>query len=372
MKPMLLAVVLGVAGVAVAQDQNPPAPQAPPSPPAAPAQPSPGLAKTQAAMPAAAEPTTPLAHVEVRGSGPVPMVLIPGLVSQWKVFDSFMDRNKDRYTMYAVTLPGFGESRPPAMPPEGQSYGEGAWLGNAERAILRMLDERKVEKPVLVGEAMGGIVALRLAAHVPERFKSAVALNTIPARPLDDPGRPLPTKEQRRALVDGEFAQRVAEMSDSEWLDHQARWITDSVSDEARAKVLVQQAAGVPKAVSSRYMLEYLGSDLSEELPRITIPLLVIGTAPDATGEEYATVIREMWAAEYKPAPRATLVFFENATEFMTENTPAEVDRAIEQFLAGKPVEGYKAPRTAGEQGAPAAVPSAEKQQTPEKPENPK
>ena len=57
-----------------------------------------------------------LAHVEVRGTGDTALVLIPGLVCGWEVWESFMDRNGDRYTMYAVTLPGMNGSEPLPLP----------------------------------------------------------------------------------------------------------------------------------------------------------------------------------------------------------------------------------------------------------------
>src|SRR5690606_30796269 len=50
-------------------------------------------------------------HVVKRGSGPVPMVLVSDvLMPAEEVYGSFMPQNAGRYTMYAVTLPGFGAS----------------------------------------------------------------------------------------------------------------------------------------------------------------------------------------------------------------------------------------------------------------------
>ncbi|HWQ33597.1 MAG TPA: hypothetical protein VNQ79_12150 [Blastocatellia bacterium] len=47
-----------------------------------------------------------LGHVEKRGRGPVPMILISDVRTDWTIWQSFMERNAERYTMYAVTLPG--------------------------------------------------------------------------------------------------------------------------------------------------------------------------------------------------------------------------------------------------------------------------
>src|SRR5688500_2392184 len=85
------------APIALGQDTQPAT--VPSTPPAT------TLETTPATMPVATSvPFSPVPHVEVRGKGPIQMVLIPGLLSDWTVFESFMERNGERYTMYAVTL----------------------------------------------------------------------------------------------------------------------------------------------------------------------------------------------------------------------------------------------------------------------------
>lgn len=334
-------VVGAAAGVAMGQSQ-PPAPQKAESPAAEkPAsQPAPPLA--------AAEPkVTPLAHVEVHGTGPVAVVLIPGLVSEWTAFEPFMARNAARYTMYAVTLPGFGGSEPPPTPADGESYAAAPWLANAERAVMSMVAERKLDKPVLLGQSMGGFVALRTAAHHPGAFRSVVVLNSMPAWPIRPPTETM-TPEQRAHAVDAEISQRAKQASDAEWMNEQARWIAASVPDPVRAKAMIASAAGVPKAVSSRYMLEYLASDLSGEIGKIGVPTLVI--APLPLSDPHPESLRIMWRQQFAPVVNGTVVFFEDSGELITEDSPAALDRAIEQFLSGGHVDGKKA----GEAGAPA------------------
>jgi hypothetical protein len=49
--------------------------------------------------------TTPLGQlgqVEKRGRGPVPVILIADVRTDWTIYQSFIDRNAERYTMYAV------------------------------------------------------------------------------------------------------------------------------------------------------------------------------------------------------------------------------------------------------------------------------
>jgi pimeloyl-ACP methyl ester carboxylesterase len=285
------------------------------------------------------------------------MVLIPGMVLDWSMYEAFMERNGDKYTMYAVTLPGFAKSEPPAAPAAGASFTEGAWMANAERAIMAMIEEKKLDKPVIVGQSFGGHMALRLAARHPDAFRSAVIINSVPALTLS--AAPTMSMEDRKKMVDQQMAAFIANASDEEWNKQQTDWLSTSVKDKDRAAALVAVANQTPKAISSRYMLEYLGSDISGEVGSLTAPLLAVVGQP--VREQDAKVVADMWQNAYGKAPKATIVFFEGNGEFITEESPAELDRAIDQFLTGKPVEGRKAPKLAPPPGqTPAAEPKGE------------
>ena len=130
-------------------------PTTPTAPPAA-SQPA-----TTASAPATSVPFKPITLVTTKGTGPINLVLIPGLACDASVWDEFMTRNADKYTMYAVTLPGFGGSDPPAKAPQG-IYG--TWLENAVTAVHRVIQEKKIANPVIMGHSMGGHLALRLGS----------------------------------------------------------------------------------------------------------------------------------------------------------------------------------------------------------------
>jgi pimeloyl-ACP methyl ester carboxylesterase len=61
------------------------------------------------------------------GKGTQTLILIPGLGFDASVFKDFMAANKDVYTMYAITIPGYGKTNAPPMPPDSTSYGMQSW-----------------------------------------------------------------------------------------------------------------------------------------------------------------------------------------------------------------------------------------------------
>jgi len=102
------------------------------------------------------------------GSG-APLVLLHTVRTQAEHFRQLIPRVQDRYTVYALDLPGMGHSEiVPAA-----SYEEPAMRAAVKRLMTR-LDLRDV---TLVGESMGAVLALTTAADMPERVRSVMAIN---------------------------------------------------------------------------------------------------------------------------------------------------------------------------------------------------
>jgi len=76
---------------------------------------------------------------------------------------------QDRYTVYALDLPGMGYSQ--IVP--GASYEEPA-MRAAVKNLMTRLDLRDV---TLLGESMGAVLALTTAADLPERVRRVLAIN---------------------------------------------------------------------------------------------------------------------------------------------------------------------------------------------------
>lgn len=282
------------------------------------------------AQPAERE-STPLGHVEVRGEGPVPLVLIPGFASDWRVWDAFMSRNAGRYTMYAVTLPGFGGTGAP--PPTADPTG---WLENAAEAVGALVEERGLKDAVVAGHSLGGHVALLAAARRPELFGGAVTIDGLPAYPLQGD----PTPEQRLAAVNTVIAPQVTAMSDADWAAMQRGSAQQWTGDSGRAEELAAMFSQTPRDVGCAYFIEVLRSDLSERLAALEKPVLAVAAlAPrsEAAMTQWETV-RQTWRDAFANSPSAVVVFFEETRHLVMDERPAELDKAIAQFVAGDPV----------------------------------
>ncbi|MBL8745845.1 MAG: alpha/beta hydrolase [Phycisphaerae bacterium] len=281
-------------------------------------------------------------HVETRGTGPVQMVLVPGLSCDWTVWEAFMKRNESAYTMHALTLPGFGGTEPPPTPPEGSKFSESPWINLAERAIVELIQTKRLDRPVLVGHSLGGHLACRIAAKNPGLLQSAVAVDGMPAFPLAGPGVPM-TTEQRENVAAAIYRNMTA-TPDEAWPEQQRTFFTQMVTDPARGEQLTAMCLKTPKRVASRYMAELLGSDVIAETKASQTPIVFFAAVapPDVPGMTPETVKR-IWAPFVDGAATLHLVYFEECRHFIMDDAPAEFDRAISQWVKGEPVEGKAA-----------------------------
>ena len=102
------------------------------------------------------------------GSGP-PLLLIHTIRTQLEYFRSLAPLLAGSHTVYAIDLPGHGHS--PIDP--GASYDEPYF----RQAVIRVIETLDLSNLTLVGESIGGALALTVAASLPQRIKRVYAIN---------------------------------------------------------------------------------------------------------------------------------------------------------------------------------------------------
>ena len=103
------------------------------------------------------------------GEGPA-LVLLHTIRTQLEYFRDLAPLLAKKYTVYAVDLPGHGRSPIDSAAPFDEPYMRGGIVG-----FLETLDLRDV---TMVGESIGAVVSLTVAADVPDRIRAVYALNT--------------------------------------------------------------------------------------------------------------------------------------------------------------------------------------------------
>lgn len=124
---------------------------------------------------------------DIRGDGP-PLVLLHGLGSNRAVWRPILPELEERFTVVAVDLPGHGDS--PSLPP-----GADATPAGLATSVIAVIDALGVKQVDLVGNSLGGWIALEVALR--RRARSVTAL--APAGFWDEGPRPVAIHANRWA-----------------------------------------------------------------------------------------------------------------------------------------------------------------------------
>ncbi|WP_457654382.1 alpha/beta fold hydrolase [Rhodocaloribacter sp.] len=243
-------------------------------------------------------------RVEVTGDGP-PMLLIPGLASGGDVWDETVAYYKERYRCHVLTLAGFAGVPATERTP---------FLKTVRDDILAYMEANGVKRPVIVGHSLGGFLALWVAATAPDAVGPVVVVDALPFLPAaQTPGvTPEHMEPQARQMRD-----MIASRTPEQFRRYEAQTLPTMISDSADvARALETVARSDPKAVGQA-LYELLTTDLREDLSRITVPVLVIGTwvgyQPYATREQVAA----MFEAQYARLSNARIVLADDARHFV-------------------------------------------------------
>lgn len=285
-------------------------------------------------------PPDTLGRVDRVGEGKQAMILIAGNGFDGEIFTPLAEMYKDRFTSYLVTLAGFSGTPAPPMPPAGTSYAEQTWTRGAQKAVERLIDEEKLDRPVIVGSWMNGTqIALRLALEHPEKIRGAIVISGIPKTPWWISPEP-PTLEQRIQRNDEVMAPKwFKTVTEDTWYDNNFL-PRDLALHPVRALQLWRQGTTANLATNIRYFLEVRTQDVTLDLPKLKIPVLAVVPGFDEeffAGPHDSNYMRrfcqEPWQGleDVKMLEIATIP---GSRAMIMDDKPTELQQAIDKFLA--------------------------------------
>ncbi|MGB9458543.1 MAG: alpha/beta hydrolase [Bryobacteraceae bacterium] len=205
-------------------------------------------------------------QVKVTGHGR-PMILIPGLSSSGEVWETTVDRYKDRFECHVLTVAGFaGVPRVPAP-----------MLDRVRDGLADYIRRQKLDHPVIVGHSLGGFLALDLAANYPDLPGRLVIVDSYPyLAAMVDPhvtaaSAQAAAAQMRHAI--GDETQEAYERYVKSGVGTRTMVEKESDFDRIVAWGLASDRTAVADA-----MAELWATDLRDDLAKIKVPTLVFGT----------------------------------------------------------------------------------------------
>jgi len=227
-----------------------------------------------------------------------------------------------KHPVYVLTLPGF-DGRPAAPP---------APFTAAKAAVSQLLAQRHLDRPVLVGHSLGGILALALAEEQPTAIGGVVSIDGLPVMP----GTEEMTPNERARFAETMGAQVARQPADRFAAQQQTYMRTIGSIDIGRADDLARLSARSDPASVGRYAADVLNVDLRPALASITAPVLVVmpflGLDSDQQGQTEEAKL-DYYRALMAGTPKLKVVPVAPSRHFAMFDQPQAVIDAVDTFL---------------------------------------
>lgn len=280
------------------------------------------------------------------GDGPVDMVLIAGAGFGGEIFEGFMRANASRYRMLAVTLPGFGGTPAPPMPPEKTSYGDLSWTRGVQEALAGFIEEERLDRPVVVGHWLNATpIALGLAIERPDLIRGAIIISGVPKFvPMSGTGMVEPVSiAQRVAMVDQYLApQWFSTVTRVTWDDNNFM-PRDYAIHPLRAQQLWMEAARPTLPVWIRYLCESWAQDSTARLDELQVPVLILKPGFDdlylqgpQMGDYMQAFTSRSWDGVEEKSDRIEVETIADSRVFIMDDQPEQLNEAVERFVSGE------------------------------------
>ncbi|QSX78596.1 alpha/beta fold hydrolase [Agrilutibacter solisilvae] len=263
-------------------------------------------------------------QVEVIGQGR-PVLMIPGLNSgadTWR--DTCAALQAQRVQCHLVHLPGFAGR---AAAPDRQ----GDFLADMRDRLLAYVADRGLERPVVVGHSLGGVLALQMALKQPAAFERLVIVDSLPFFPaLRDPAT---TAATARPMADAMRAQMLAQDA-AAYEQGIAATARGMVHDAAHTQKITDWGRASDRSTTAEAMHAMMVTDLRAELAQLRTPTLVLGSwaayAPfGSTLESTAAIFRTQYAA----LPGVRIEMSQAGYHFLMWDDPQWLQAQVHEFL---------------------------------------
>lgn len=201
-------------------------------------------------------------RVDVVGQGR-PVLMIPGLNSAASTWTETCAALQPGVQCHIVQLPGFAGA--PAVVTE-------HFLNGMRDRLLAYVDDRKLDKPVVIGHSLGGTLALQMAAEKPGRIERLVIVDSLPFLAGLRGMTPEAAKGAAAAM-----RQQMLSATPAQWEAGARQGAMGMSRTPANGERVVAWSLASDRATSAQAMSELWGEDLRPMLPRITTPTLVLG-----------------------------------------------------------------------------------------------
>jgi len=257
-------------------------------------------------------------HVVRSGTGP-PLVLVHGFTGSAETWADLRRSMEDRFTIFAIDLPGHGQSSAPPLP---ERYS----LDRFAHDLACVLDELQLAHVALAGYSMGGRAALRFALRHQARVVALILESTSPG--IVDVAERAERKKADEAIAD--MIERDGMTAFVNYWERLLLWNTQTrLSGQERSRLRDQRLANSTRGLANSLRGAGAGVDESviDKLESLDVPALIVAGALDEKYVAIAGAMQRRW-------PSASVSIVPDAGHAIHLERPEIFSELISNFLA--------------------------------------
>jgi pimeloyl-ACP methyl ester carboxylesterase len=258
---------------------------------------------------------------QVSGSGK-PVILIPGLMSDGRVWDKLISSLATTYQVHTINIAGF--ARTPAI--------DNPSLSTVKQQLLAYITKHKLHKPAVIGHSLGGFMGFWLASNTPTAVGPIISVDGLPfVGPVFT--RSNSTTVEDLAAQAEQIKNMYSKMSQQQLIEQSRYGLSiQASSDEAKAKVMSMVQTSEPKTVGQA-IYTLMKHDLRQDIANITSPVLLLGASGGFSTDEQKTAMQILYKQQLQALPSASLQMNTHARHFIMLDDPKWFEEQVLTFL---------------------------------------
>lgn len=261
-------------------------------------------------------------QVQVEGKGKA-IILIPGLMSDQRVWQQLATALKPNYQLHLVSLAGFAGTPALATPLK---------LTQVTSELAAYIQHQQLKQPIVIGHSMGAFLAFQLASSYPKLTGKVIAVDGLPyLAPVFS--RDSSTTVAQMVTQAKMMQQYYQQMTSAQLAESAKQGMAIQVSSAEHAAIVTKMAGTSDPATVGAVIAELLTTDLRGEVHKIQQPVLLLGAGGALPSDSMRPAVQALYQQQINTIPQAKLDFNWQARHFIMWDQPDWLLAQITDFI---------------------------------------
>lgn len=261
-------------------------------------------------------------QVQVEGKGKA-IILIPGLMSDQRVWQQLATALKPDYQLHLVSLAGFAGT--PAL-------ATSLKLTQVTSELAAYIQHHQLKQPIVIGHSMGAFLAFQLASSYPKLTGKVIAVDGLPyLAPVFS--RDSTTTVAQMVPQAKMMQQYYQQMTSAQLAESAEQGMAIQVSSAEHAAIVTKMAAASDPATVGAVIAELLTTDLRGEVHKIQQPVLLLGAGGALPSDSMRPAVQALYQQQINTIPQAKLDFNWQSRHFIMWDQPDWLLAQITDFI---------------------------------------